>query len=396
MKKNIGVFFGGRSVEHEISIISALQVIKAIDKDKYDVVPVYITKDGCWYTGNWLKFIDNYRNYKLLLKRCRKITPSLDAHDGTLFAYPRGLWKRSRAVVKIDVAFPVFHGAHGEDGCFQGVFEIMNLPYVGSDVLSSAVCMSKVFTKEISKAIGIPVLDYYSVDANRWFSDRENQIKQVSRLAFPVIVKPGNLGSSIGVGKAANVQELENAMELAAVYSNTLLVEKCITAIREINCSVVETVRGVEVSECEEPVITPGKLLSFDDKYLSSASPVEGMAGTNRKIPAGIPDALKKEIQEYAVKIFRYLGCSGVARIDFILDTATGKVYLNEINTMPGSLAFYLWEATGKTFATLLSEIIEQSVKRFAQNNKLKKSFDTNVLWSINGNKLNNKLSGKL
>lgn len=379
-------------MEHEISVISALQVIKAIDKEKYDVVPVYITKDGCWYTGNWLKYIDNFRNYKLLLKRCRKIAPSLNANDGTLFAYPRGLWKRSKAVAKIDVAFPVFHGAYGEDGCFQGVFEIMNLPYVGSDVLASAVCMSKVFTKEMSKAAGIPVLDYYSVDADRWFSDRENQLKQVTRLDFPVIVKPGNLGSSIGVSKAAGVQELENAMELAALYSNTLLVEKCITAIKEINCSVTETVHGIEVSECEEPVVSSGNLLSFDDKYLSSASPAKGMAGSGRKIPADIPDALKKEIQEYAVRIFRYLGCSGAVRIDFILDTAAGKVYLNEINTIPGSLAFYLWEATGKPFTTLLTELIEQSVKRFTQNNKLKKSFDSNVLLNVDGNKLSGKL----
>ncbi|MDR0581964.1 MAG: D-alanine--D-alanine ligase [Prevotellaceae bacterium] len=394
MKKNIGVFFGGRSVEHEISIISALQVMKAIDKAQYNVVPVYITKDGCWYTGNWLKYLDNFRNYKLLIKRCRKIMPSLNAHDNTLFACPRGLWKRSRAVAKIDVAFPVFHGAYGEDGCFQGVFEIMNLPYVGSDVAASAVCMSKIFTKEISKAIDIPVLDYYSVDADRWFSDRENQIKRITgRFTFPVIVKPDNLGSSIGVSKAADIRELENAMELAAVYSNTLLVEKYITPVREINCSVAATPQGVEVSECEEPVITPDKLLSFDDKYLSSSSAeAEGMAGINRKIPAGIPDTLKKEIQEYAEKIFRHLGCSGVVRIDFILDTAAGKVYLNEINTIPGSLAFYLWEATGKTFTALLTALIEQSVKRFAKNNKLKKSFDSHVLWRIDGNKLSGKL----
>ncbi|MDR2802326.1 MAG: D-alanine--D-alanine ligase, partial [Prevotellaceae bacterium] len=292
MKKNIGVFFGGRSVEHEISIISALQVIKMIDKDNYNIIPVYITKDGRWYTGNWLKFIDNFRNYKELLKHSRKIIPSLNVQDGTLFAYPRGIWKRSKAVAKIDVAFPVFHGAYGEDGCFQGIFEIMNLPYVGSNVIASAVCMSKIFTKEISKAIDIPVLDYYSVDADRWFSDKENQIKRIAeRFAFPVIVKPDNLGSSIGVSKAANVQELENAVELAAVYSNAIVVEKCVTAIKEINCSVAETVHGVEVSECEEPVIAPDKLLSFDDKYLSSASSTQGMAGTNRKIPAAITGA---------------------------------------------------------------------------------------------------------
>ncbi|MDR3133673.1 MAG: D-alanine--D-alanine ligase [Prevotellaceae bacterium] len=394
MKKNIGIFFGGRSVEHEISVISALQVIKMMDKENYNAVPIYVTKDGGWYTGNWLKFIDNFRNYKELIKHSRRIVPSLDANDGTLFVYPRGIWKRSKAVAKIDVAFPVFHGAYGEDGCFQGLFEIMNLPYVGSNVIASAVCMSKAFTKEIAKAIAVPVLDYYALDAARWFGDKENEIKRIAaRFAFPLIVKPDNLGSSIGVSKAANGQELENAVELAAVYSDAIVIEKCVTAIKEINCSVMSTVRGVEVSECEEPVITPDKLLSFDDKYLSSSASTEGMAGTKRKIPAGIPDSLKKEIQDYAAKIFRYLGCSGVARIDFILDTAENKVYLNEINTIPGSLAFYLWEATGKKFTALLTEMIEHSVKRFAKNNKLKKSIDTNVLFHVDGNKLSGKLS---
>ncbi|MDR3351249.1 MAG: D-alanine--D-alanine ligase [Prevotellaceae bacterium] len=395
MKKNIGVFFGGRSVEHEISIISALQVIKMIDTDTYNPIPVYITKDGCWYTGNWLKFIDNFRNYKLLLKRCRKIMPSLNTHDGTLFTYPSGLWKRSRAVTKIDVAFPVFHGAYGEDGCFQGLFEIMNLPYVGSDVTASAVCMSKTLTKEISKAIDIPVLDYCTIDARRWFSDKENQIKHIAgRFGFPVIVKPDNLGSSIGVSKATDIQELENAIELASLYAHSLLVEKCVTTIREINCSVAATPQGVEISECEEPVVIPDKLLTFDDKYLTSPSSVKGMAGTKRKIPADIPPALKKEIREYALKIFRHLGCSGVVRIDFILDAAAGKIYLNEINTIPGSLAFYLWEAAGKKFPTLLTEIIEHAIKRFTQNNKLKKHFDSPVLWSINSNKLSGKMMG--
>jgi D-alanine-D-alanine ligase len=392
MKKSIGIFFGGRSVEHEISIISALQVMKKIDKERYDVVPVYITKDGVWYTGNWLKYIDNFRNYKTLLKHSRKIVPSLNAQEGVLFGYPSGFLKKSKPVAKIDVAFPVFHGAYGEDGCFQGLFEIMNLPYVGSNVVASAICMSKTLTKEISKALAIPVLDYYRLDADRWFRDRDNQLQHLARFAFPVIVKPDNLGSSIGVSKATNAAELENAIELAAVYSHDILIEKCVTAIREINCSVAATAHGVEASECEEPLASPDKLLSFDDKYLSAAASSEGMAGAKRKIPADIPAELKKKIQEDAVKIFRYLGCSGVARMDFILDASDSKIYLNEINTIPGSLAFYLWEATGKPFTTLLTEIIEHAIKRFTQNNKLKKNFDSNVLLNVDGSKLSGKL----
>ncbi|MDR1405724.1 MAG: D-alanine--D-alanine ligase [Prevotellaceae bacterium] len=393
MKKNIGIFFGGRSVEHEISVISALQVIKMIDRERYEAIPVYLAKDGSWYTGNWLKYIDNFRNGRELIRHCRKIIPSLTARDGTLLGCPQGWLKRSRVVAKIDVAFPVFHGAYGEDGCMQGVFEIMDIPYAGSDVTASAVGMNKILTKEICKAAGIPVLEHYRLDADGWFADRENHIARITRqFTFPVIVKPNNLGSSIGASKAGNAAELENAIELAAVYTDDILVEKYVTAIKEINCSVMATAAGVEVSECEEPLIAPNKLLSFDDKYLSGNASPKGMAGSSRKIPADIPDAVKKEIRDCAAGIFNRLGCSGVARIDFIMDTATKKVYLNEINTIPGSMAFYLWEATGKNFTTLITETIEHAVKRFTRNSKLMKSFDSGVLFNIDGNKLSGKL----
>jgi D-alanine-D-alanine ligase len=252
--------------------------------------------------------------------------------------------------------------------------------------------MSKTLTKETSKALDIPVLDGYKLDAGEWFRDRENQLQHIARFAFPVIVKPDNSGSSIGVSKATNVAELEDAIELAAVYSHDILIEKCVTAIREINCSVAATDTGIEVSECEEPLAASDRLLSFDDKYLSAAASPEGMAGAKRKIPADIPADVKRKIQQDAVKIFRHMDCSGVARMDFIMDTADNKVYLNEINTIPGSLAFYLWEATGKPFTILLTEIIEHAVKRFTRNSKLKKIFDSGVLWSVDGSKLSGKL----
>ena len=397
MKKNIGVFFGGCSVEHEVSIISALQVIKNIDKNKYNVVPVYISQDGVWYTNKyyWLTQIESFRNLKYTLQQCTKVLPSLNANDGLLWSYPKGLFNSSKKLVKLDVAFPVFHGAYGEDGCFQGIFEAMNIPYVGSDVVSSAVCMDKTLTKQICEAIRIPVVEYCRIDADLWAKDKAGCLAKIKKsLAFPLIVKPNDLGSSIGVSKANNETELENAVDVVTAYSNEILIERCVTNIREINCSVAETEKGILVSECEEPIVISDNLLTFSEKYLSeSTTSSEGMASTKRKIPAEISGTVKNKIQEHAVKIFKHLGCSGVVRIDFILE---GKsIYLNEINTIPGSLAFYLWEATDKNFETLISELIENSVKRFIKKGKLRKDFISNILTNAGG-KLGDKLSAKL
>ena len=401
MKKNIGIFFGGRTVEHEISIISALQVINHIDKTKYNVTPVYISQEGKWYTDKyfWLTRLENYSDQKRQLKKCTQVLPALNANDGRLLSYPKGLFKRSRTVARLDVVLPVFHGAYGEDGCFQGVFEVMNIPYVGSDVASSAICMNKTLTKEMCNAMQIPVIDYVSIDAEAWMKDQTaclNRIKE--RLSFPVIVKPNDLGSSIAVNKAINDDELVNAIDLVTYYSNDILIEHCVTNLKEVNCSVVETPNGIEVSECEEPVVSGNEqFLSYDEKYLpKDRSASQGMAGATRKIPADISDAVKKEIHACAVKIFKHVGCSGVIRIDFIIDMDNNRLYLNEINTIPGSLAFYLWEATGKTFETLITELIENAIKKYTKKGKLRKNFKSNVLINLQTGKLGSKLGNKL
>ena len=401
MKKNIGIFFGGRSVEHEISIITALQVINHMDKTKYDVTPVYISQEGTWYTDKyfWLTKLENFRDQRLQLKKCTKVIPSLNANDGRLLSYPKGLFKRSKTITRLDVVLPVFHGAYGEDGCFQGVFEVMHIPYVGSDVASSAICMNKTLTKEICKAMQIPVIKYVRITVDAWEKDKTACLTRIKdALAFPVIVKPNDLGSSIAVNKACNEDELVNAIDLVTYYSNDILIEHCVTNLKEVNCSVAETPDGIEISACEEPVVSGNnQLLSYDEKYLpKDYTASQGMAGATRKIPADISDDLKKEIQAYAVKIFQYVGCSGVIRIDFIIDMDDHRVYLNEINTIPGSLAFYLWEATGKKFETLITELIENAIKKYAQKGKLRKNFKSNVLINIKAGKLGYKLGSKV
>lgn len=391
--KKVGVFFGGRSVEHEISIISAMQVMKAMDKTKYEVVPVYISKEGVWYTGPWLMYINNFKNYKNLMKNVTKVLPSMNAGEGTLLSYPEGLLKSSKVLTKLDVILPVFHGTYGEDGCFQGIFEVMGVPYAGCGVAAAAITMNKSFTKEICKAVNIPIIEYYKLDSDSWFREKNTHLAAIEQqFKYPVIVKPDDLGSSIGVGKANNAQDLENAIDVAASYTNNILIERCVTAIKEVNCSVAEIGNEIKVSECEEPVIAGSELLSFDEKYMSASTASEGMAGTKRKIPAEISAQMKADIQGYAAKIFKHLNCSGVCRIDFIIDESNQSVYMNEINTIPGSLAFYLWEATDKKFATLISELLETAIKRFARNAKTKKTFKSNVLFNIDGSKLSGKL----
>lgn len=388
MKKNIGIFFGGRSVEHEISIITASQLIKAIDKSKYEVTPIYISQEGIWYTGSWLNYSEHFRDYKTLMKHCKKVIPTLYPNEGILLSYPSGFLKSSQVVSKIDIAFPVFHGSYGEDGCIQGLFEIMNIPYVGSNVVASAICMNKSLTKEICKGIDIPIIKYYQLDSDLWFHDKELHLTLIEKeFSYPLIVKPNNLGSSIGVSRASNINELENAIDLAAAYSNDIIVEICVLALKEVNCSIAETLNGVEVSECEEPIISSDNLLTFDEKYLSSGNSNVGMAGTKRKIPAILSDSLQKDIKEYSTRIYTHLGCSGIVRIDFIIDISTGLLYLNEINTIPGSLAFYLWEASGKKFSDIITEIILVAEKRFIKNNRTKKIYTSNILFRLDGSK---------
>ena len=288
----------------------------------------------------------------------------------------------------------IFHGTYGEDGSIQGIFEIMNIPYIGSNVFASSICMNKSFTKEICKTINIPVIEYYTIDSDSWFKNKEAHLNNIEgKFNYPVMVKPNDLGSSIGVGKAANRSELENALDVAATYSNNIIVEIFISAIQEVNCSVAEINNRTEISESEEPLISNSDLLSFDEKYLSSSTRTEGMAGAKRKIPASISEKQKTEIQKFGKLIFEYLDCSGVVRIDFIIDKNTDKVFLNEINTIPGSLAFYLWEAVDKNFTVLISDIIETSLKRFAKKNRVNKNFKSDILFNIDGSKLSSKLS---
>lgn len=385
MSIKVGVFFGGCSVEHEISVISALQAINAMDKEKFQVIPIYIDKNGIMHTGNALLDINNYSDIEKLLSLCNQITISRINENVFLFRNPPKKIIGKNIISRIDIAFPIVHGTNCEDGTIQGFFELLRIPYVGSDIISSAIGMDKTITKQVLKENNIPVLDYVSFYSREWRIKNEYILSEIeNKLKYPIIVKPANLGSSIGIKKASNRNELEESIDLAETFASKIIVENAIQNLKEINCAVIGDYENAYASMCEEP-IGNDEILSYTDKYMNKNAS-KGMSSLLRKLPAEIPNDTEKHILDLAIKTFKIIGCSGVARIDFLIDQDTNMIYVNELNTIPGSLAFYLWEPTGKTFSDLLEELISLAFKRNREKKQLMSTFNSNIL-SMKGSK---------
>lgn len=379
MKTTVGLLFGCPSVEHEVAIISALQAMESLDKDKYEPIPIYISKQGEWYMGEALKKVTNFQKMEELLANCQKVVLSLNKEDGTAFLYPHGFFNK-KPLAKIDVFFPIMHGTYGEDGCIQGLLELTQIPYVGPNVLASAVGMDKVAQKALCQMGNIPVLDCFWFYSNEW-SYREGDLVDVieRKFKYPVIVKPANLGSSVGIKIANDRMTLTDAINDACQYSQKIMVEPAITNLKEINIAVLGDSEGAETSVLEEP-LSAGDILSFDDKYLNAESKLEGMSGLKRKIPAEIPDAMVKQIENIALDAFYCLNGSGVWRLDFMIDMDIDKVYLNEVNTIPGSLAFYLWEPKGVPYNELLDRLVDIALKTKRRRDNTIRVYNSNIL----------------
>ena len=383
MKINVAIMFGGRSVEHEISVISALQAAEHIDREKYEVVLIYITKQGKMYTGTEIGKIDAYKNIGALLAKSKQVTLVNEADRVVMVEFPfkLGLGRKHRTV--IDVVLPIVHGTNVEDGTLQGYLKTLGVPFAGCDVLPSGIGMDKHIMKLVFREAGIPVLDSKCFSKVCYMQDEAGMLDSVeTAFGYPVIVKPVNLGSSVGISKAKNRAELAAALELAFRFSTVLLVERAITNLREINCAVLGDVYEAEASECEEP-LNATDIHSYEDKYLGGGKyngGSKGMAGLSRKIPAAISSELREQIRCMAVKAFQAIGGNGVARIDFSIDTSVHSVSFNEINTIPGSLSYYLWEPLGISYTELLDRLIRLALKRSREEADIVYSFDTNVL----------------
>lgn len=378
MKTTIGVFFGGRSTEHEISVISASQAMHAINAEKYEVVPIYISKQGKWYTGKALLDIQNYRNIPELLAKVDEVYMEPSFGDYNLYKKKRNLFG-SNVIKHLDVIIPVLHGSNGEDGIFEGLLETIGIPYAGCNTLSSANGMDKITMKMILKSCGIPVVNFVWFSDKEWYTRRKEIINQIEKeIGYPVIVKPANLGSSVGIGRACNREELIDKIDGAEIYTTRIIVEDMVEDLQEINCSVLGDCDENQASVLEEP-IKSGEILSYEDKYVGGSKGAKGMQASQKRIPADLPEKETKRIQFLARETFRVLSCHGVSRVDMIIDRKTRDIYVNEINTIPGSLSFYLWEATGISFEQLMDKLVELAIKRKREQGLKTVSYDHNI-----------------
>ena len=395
-KINVGVIFGGRSVENEISVLTAIQTMEAINTEKYDITPIYISKEGRWYTGEALRTSANYKNMESLYKACTEVYLRPTYGDNNLYKVKKPLFG-SDVVTKLDVIIPALHGTNCEDGSFQGTIEMTGIPYASCNVLASANGMDKITMKMILAANGIAVIDYAWFSDKEWFDKQDEVVERVEKqLGYPMIVKPADSGSSVGISSVHNREELVEAIENAVSYSKRIIVEHLVEKLKEINCSVLGNYYECEASVCEAP-IRSGEILSYADKYLGGGAKggakggvkeSRGMHSTVREIPANLPEEVTNHIRTTAVETFKALACDGVARIDFMIDEANGNVYVNEINTIPGSLSFYLWEATGVSFTALTERLIEIAFQRKRDSSFKTTSYKENIFnYTISGAK---------
>mgnify|MGYP002516800282 CR=1 FL=1 len=386
MRIKLGVIFGGETVEHEVSIISAIQAMNKIDQEKYEVIPIYITKDREWYTGEMLKDIEFYQDLSLIKRYADNVV--LYCRDGSFVLQKKhGLFKS--IVKEIDIAFPIVHGTNVEDGVLQGYLQSIGIPFVGGNVYASVVGQDKAFMKDIWKEAELPMTNYvwfYDADYRR---DSSKIVELVSKLKYPVIVKPATTGSSVGISVCENEQDLIEGIDEAIQYDSKIVVEEVVKNLKEVNIAVMGNYEHQKVSEIEE-VLSGNKFLTFNDKYIGggkskfaskgAVKKSKGMASTNRKLPAELDKDVRSEVEEIAVKAFKVLGSSGNCRIDFLIDDKTNKVYINEINSIPGSLAFYLWDAKGINFTSVLDEMINIGIKDYKKRCSKTHSFDSNIL----------------
>lgn len=378
MKIKVGVIFGGETVEHEVSIISAVQAMESINTDKYDIVPIYVTKDRRWFTGNMLKDIAIYKDMDLL-KRYAKEVVLYKKGDQFVLQNQKGF---KGIINTIDVAFPIVHGQNVEDGTLAGYLDTIGIPYVGPGVLGAALGQDKVVMKQVFEASKLPIVSYTWFYDKEYTNNSEDILKNIKKLGYPVIVKPARLGSSVGISVAKNESEVDKCIMDAINYDEKIVVEKVVENMVEVNCSVLGNYEYQEASVLEE-VCSAKDFLTYQEKYLQGGkgkTGSKGMASASRIIPARIDDKMTEAIKESAKEAFRVLNLSGVCRIDYMIDKKNNKFYINEPNTIPGSLSFYLWDPTGKDYTTLLDELISLAIRNYKIKSKKIYTFDSNIL----------------
>lgn len=373
LKKKLGVVFGSRSVEHEVSIITAVQMMNHVPQDQFELVPLYIDKQGRWWTGQSLTQIEFFKNLDLInpekttgdLLTAVNFSPDPTQDHG------------------IDVAIFCTHGGHGEDGTLAGLFELANIPFAAPGVVAAGVAIDKLIFKHVMQAAGIPVTPYIWFTRGEWQENRKELVERAEKeLQYPVFVKPATLGSSVGVTRATNDRELKDAIDLAVEFDTRIIVEEAARDFIEVNVSVTGYGSDIQVSITEQPLQTD-EFLSYADKYERGGGKkggTKGMASLSRRIPAPISGSLNEKIQEAALQAWHLLGGKGVARIDFFANPSTEEIWIGEVNAPPGSMGYYLWEATGKSYSELVVDLVVQAEAAHAEKHQLMHSIQSNIL----------------
>ncbi len=392
MKIKVGVIFGGETVEHEVSIISAVQAMGQINQDKYDIVPIYISKDRIWYTGKMLMEMDVYKDFETLKRYAKKVV-LVKKEDGFFLQTTNGLFRKN--VEELDIVLPIVHGKGAEDGSLAGLLDSVGIPYAGPKMLGAALGQDKVVMKQVMSACGLPIVDYTWFYDAEYLSDSKKILADIKKLGYPVIVKPANLGSSVGITVVKTAKEIEKAIEEAIKYDNKIVVEKMVSNLVEVNQAVLGNYETQELSAIAE-MLTDNDFLTYEDKYIGGGKKSGGkkvsakganMSNSAMNIPAKLDKTIEKKVNQLSLETFRALNLRGVARVDYLIDKKTKQVYINEPNTIPGSLSFYMFKAIGKSYTELLDDIITMTIKDYKDEHKKTTSFESNILSTYNGSK---------
>ena len=354
MKLNVGVIFGGKSLEHEMSIISAVQAMNNIDTDKYDITPIFITKENIWYTGGALRYIDTFKDIDLLKRYTKSV--NLINKNGRFVLVSTGLIRKE--ITEIHLVLPVMHGALGEDGSIQGFLNLIGIPYVGSNIFSTTVSQDKAFVKQILASNNIPVIKFVWFGERFYRNKKSELFKQLSELSYPLILKPASLGSSLGIKVINQKEEIDSTIDKSFDMDTKLIIEEKIDNFVQYDCAVLLTPDGNIVSEIEE-IVTNNEVRTYNDKFVYEDTDESSI---KRTLPAKISEKLRKEIELYSLTVFKILNMRGTARVEFLYDKSNQKLYVNEVNSIPFCFAHHLWESRHISYKELLNILLKDAI----------------------------------
>ena len=383
-KKTIAVIFGGKSAEHDISIITAhIPIIQSLTANgQFDIWPIYIAKNGSWYSDKKMNDLEFFKrkDFENYLSKQKKIRLLFD--NGLKIIWP----SFGRKTVAIDIVFPAMHGTFGEDGSLMGLLRMTNTPFVGCDIFASAVAMDKALTKQVLAAENIPIVPFVWFTKYEWEKNKNDLTQKIKKLKWPLFIKPVHLGSSIAITKIKQESELENAVEVAFHYDDKVLAEESVENLIEVTLPIIGN-DELQLGGIERPLNKTG-FFNFNDKYLSNNKKSGGANNQYSEIPANINDNLKQQVENLGKQTYRLLGCSGIARVDFLIDNSSQKVFVNEVNTLPGSLYYHNWRKMGVSGVDLVTKLVALAEERFQKQKNITYTFHSDILNQIGGKKI--------